>query len=93
MTVLDHTTIRTEPGLGDAHTFSPPAGFAGDGEAYRQLMRLRVKDLMHGQRMKVIAMYARTAGMPTITGPYATEARLIIGRLMPPPRSLDAHRA
>lgn len=80
MGVLDFNRVRTEPGAGDGHPFSPPADWGGDAEAYVALMRDRYRRPMHGQRMWAMARYAR-GHQVSISGPWADHAREILRRI------------
>lgn len=82
--LLDVGVIRTEPGLGEEHSFSPPAGFDGSAQEYLALMRHRYRREYHphGQRMAVAARFAVTS-VPLFTGPYAAQAQLIVNSLKP----------
>jgi hypothetical protein len=77
MAIIDMTTIDTTPGAGGA--MAPPAGTDLTKPQYLDLMRKRYRDgPLYRQHMGV---FARRLYDLDIIGPFAEEARNILGKL------------
>ncbi|MBF0391338.1 MAG: hypothetical protein HQL38_01545 [Alphaproteobacteria bacterium] len=83
MTTMNLNNIDTTPGANGDNPFCPPAGFEGNSEGYKALLRERWSDIMFGQRMAAIARHAARNTSMVVKGPFALEARTIIDGLMP----------
>mgnify|MGYP001493696016 CR=1 FL=1 len=74
--IIDFTRIDTEPGAASA--FAPPAGWDGDGVAYRQLMRQRWKaDPGVRQHVAIVGRMLARGEQVEFRGRFADEARRI----------------
>lgn len=78
--LLNFSQVDTTPGNEAKCSFSPPAGWEGDGANYMSLMRSRYRDLMHRQRMVVTARFSRVRRIE-FSGHFAKEAAEIIDTL------------
>jgi len=80
MPVLDVRTIDTTPGADPVNPFTPPSGWVGGSEDYRDLLRQRYRRVDHYQRIYRVVHFAQRQPV-NITGPYAEEATCIIETL------------
>jgi hypothetical protein len=77
--MMDMTAVDTTPGARCA--LAPPPGLDLTPGDYRDLMRLRYRTSpAHRQHMRI---YARRIGYTPCVGPWAAEARKILGAIGP----------
>ena len=87
--VIDFNEVDTTTGMDHLYPFAPPFGWSGESEQYKELIRSRYRDLLHGQRMGAIARYSKTHDV-RVVGPYAEAASEILAAIRKPGKSKNA---